>query len=322
MCLIVQRDPKIELPFEDFKTAVLNNPDGWGLSYPSEDGKLITLRNPEKPDVDKLYRLVNEELIDKQLLLHLRYTTAGETILRNAHPFPVLERGADGIDLRMAHNGTISKWLDHRSDESDTRRFVRGYVRPLFKRLIRGADIEELLTDPFLAAILEDQLPGSSVLSFLDGKGNTLNINALGNGGTEKDGVYYSNTYSFDPEHRSPSYGWPSYGYNSSPTSASSNKTKAEKKKEEDKKKSLLEHPGHADDSNQPRFTDVFELDDIEILYDLDDAAIQDLITRCPDEAYMMVIELLEDHQKLSRELKKVEGQLAELKYEKETNVV
>lgn len=298
MCLIIQRDPKVKLPFEKFKTAVLNNPDGWGMSYPDEDGKLITLRNPEKPNVDKLFRLIDEELFDKQLLVHLRYTTAGETVLRNAHPFPILERGADGIDLRMAHNGTISKWVEHRSDESDTRRFVRGFVRPLFKRLIRGNDLEDLLTDPFVVGILEDQLPKASVLSFIDGVGNTLNVNATGNGGKQEEGVYYSNTYSFNPKHREPTsynnsrgdsgwYSYPSYG---------SPKPKQEPKQD-------LRHADHAKDTDATRLTEVFELPDIEALYDLDDDSIKTLISKCPDETFMLIAELLEAHQKQGEEL-------------------
>jgi predicted glutamine amidotransferase len=206
MCLIIQRDPKFILPFEKFESAIINNPDGYGLSYPDQDGKLITLRSADKADPDKLYKLINEELIDQKVMVHLRYTTVGDTILRNAHPFPVLERDVDGIDLRMAHNGTLSKYRpkSNTSTESDTRVFVREFVRPLFKRLARGMDPEELLSDDFTKKLLEDQLSNASVLTFLDGEGNSLICNETGNGGKQEDGWYYSNTYSFNPRHREP----------------------------------------------------------------------------------------------------------------------
>lgn len=203
MCIIIQRDAGFEIPYEKFKTAVLNNPHGYGLSFPDDKG-LSVFRNPEEPDPEALYRIINEELIDKNLLIHLRWTTVGATNMRNAHPFSVLERKTDGIDLRMAHNGTLHQWSQRAdTDESDTRSFVRGYVRPLFKRLIKGMDSVDILNDDFCKKLLEDQLSSASVLSFLDGEGNTLICNPEGNGGKQDEGWYYSNTYSFNPDHRS-----------------------------------------------------------------------------------------------------------------------
>ena len=205
MCLIIQRQPNFEIPFEKFKSAITVNPNGYGLSYPDVDGKLITLRDPDKPDPEKLYRLINEELIDKDLLIHLRYTTVGETNMRNAHPFPILERKTDGIDLRMAHNGTLFTYKNMAAKgESDTRVFVRKFVRPLFKRMAKAMDPAELMTDPFIKELLEDKLTQSSVLTFIDGNGRSLVCNETGNGGKREDGWYYSNSYSFNSSHREP----------------------------------------------------------------------------------------------------------------------
>lgn len=205
MCLIITREPKFELPFEKFKSAILNNPDGYGLAIPDENNRLQVLRSADTADPEKLYRVINEELIEKKIMVHLRYTTAGETNLRNAHPFPILERDKDGIDLRMAHNGTIHKFKTIADKgESDTRAFVKEYVRPLFKRLAKGMEPEELLSDDFTRHLLEDQLPSSSVLTFLDGQGNSMVCNPEGNGGKQEPEWYYSNIYSFNPKHREP----------------------------------------------------------------------------------------------------------------------
>lgn len=204
MCLIVLRKPNFVIPYEKFEAALTTNPDGFGLAYPGEKG-LEVLRSPQEQDPEKLYRLVNEDLIGENLMLHLRYTTAGETNLRNAHPFPILEKSKDGIDLRMAHNGTLGKYKNLAQEgESDTRAFVREYVRPLFKRLIKGMEPEELLSDPFTQRLLEDQLTPASVLTFLDSEGNSLICNEKGNGGKQEDDWYYSNTYSFNKSHRLP----------------------------------------------------------------------------------------------------------------------
>lgn len=205
MCLIVVREPNFEIPYEKFEAALITNPDGFGLTFPTDKG-LQVVRSPEKQDPEKLYRTINEELLGEKLMLHLRYTTAGATNLRNAHPFPILEKGKDGVDLRMAHNGTLGKYKNLAAKgESDTRAFVREFVRPLFKRLARGMEPEELLNDDFTKRILEDQLTAASVLTFLDSEGNTLICNEEGNGGKREKEWYYSNKYSFNKSHRSPS---------------------------------------------------------------------------------------------------------------------
>lgn len=202
MCLIIERQPNFEIPYDKFESAIINNPDGFGLAYP-DDGELRVIRSHREPDPEKLYRLINEELKEVPLSVHLRFTTAGATNLRNAHPFPILEKNRDGIDLRMAHNGTLNKWkMRANGDDSDTRAFVKGFVRPLFKRLARGMSPEELISDEFVKELLEEQLSAASVLSFIDGNGNTLTCNETGNGGKREEGWWYSNTYSFNPKHR------------------------------------------------------------------------------------------------------------------------
>lgn len=206
MCIIYLKDNGVDIGYDRFVTSVNNNPDGFGLCFPDYNGKLITARSHIKPDPDKLYKLIHEEYSDKDIMLHLRYTTVGKTTLRNAHPFPILEYKEDGVDVRMAHNGTLnSKYRPgHNSDESDTRVFVRNYVRPLFKRLSRGMHSSDILKDQFVEEMLADQIPDRSVLCFIDGYGNSLIVNPKGNGGDFEEGLWYSNTYSFDSKHREP----------------------------------------------------------------------------------------------------------------------
>lgn len=207
MCIIIERNPHFEIPYADFESAVHVNPDGYGLAIPDGEGKLTVLRSPDKPDPQELYDIINGELIDKKLLIHLRYTTVGKTELRNAHPFPVLEYKTHGVDIRMAHNGTITDYKPKVSSgdrSSDTRAFVRDFVRPLFARLIKGFTSEEILNDPFVEYLLSEQIPSSSVLSFIDGYGNTMTVHETGNGGKREDEWWYSNTYSFNRAHREP----------------------------------------------------------------------------------------------------------------------
>ena len=270
MCLILEREPHFELPYEKFKTAIENNPHGYGLSFPDDKG-LTVFRTHKEPDPDKLYRIVNEELIDKKLMLHLRYTTVGKTILRNSHPFPVLERATDGIDLRMAHNGTLNKYRPGKeSSESDTRVFVREYVRPLFKRMAKAIDPEELLQDSFIKKLLEDQLTAASVLTFIDGKGNSLICNETGNGGKKEDKWYYSNTYSFNPTHRAVPKSNAVYSTSGS-TSATTNKFS---------------------DCRTQKFTDRYGMDRIEDVFNFSDALIEQIAEK-PKESELLIKELI-----------------------------
>jgi predicted glutamine amidotransferase len=287
VCLIIQRPAHAKLDFEKFKTAVENNPDGFGISAAEGFGGLITIRDVSKWKTDELFKLVDEEFIDVPLLVHLRYTTAGATNLRNAHPFPVLEYEADGVDLRMAHNGTLAAYKSN-TDESDTRRFVRTFVRPLFKRLIKGMDIEQILKDDFTKQLLETQLTGSSVLSFIDGFGNMLNVNDLKNGGFyDEQGVYFSNKYSFDDWHRKPS--WPTYQYkNPAPVTVFTPSTNYTQTK-------------HAEDTRVQRFSDKYDLDGLHECLSLDKESIDTIVKDHPGDATLLIMELLEQYETLSR---------------------
>lgn len=287
MCLIIRRPPKIKPHFDQFKTAILNNPHGWGMSVALGDGSLKTLRTHEEPDPEKLYRLFTEEWGDLPALLHLRYTTAGATVLRNSHPFPILEKNQDGVDLRMCHNGTLYSYKPNTGDESDTRVFVRNFVRPLFKRLIRGMDCEEILKDQWVRDLLDSELTSLSVLSFIDGFGNTLDVNPKGNGGNyTENGIFFSNKYSFDPEHRKPKkhsvVGFPktngNAGSNTTTTTGTVNHT---------------DGPRHAKDTKVQKYTEKFDLTHIEELLETSDETIDFLVDESPDDAKLLIKELL-----------------------------
>jgi predicted glutamine amidotransferase len=299
MCLIIKRDPEFTIPYEKFKSALVVNPDGYGLSYP-DNGGLVTLRDPYKADPEKLYRLINEDLFDKDLLIHLRFNTVGETNLRNTHPFPILERKTDGVDLRMAHNGTLFSYkAKAKNGESDTRVFVREFVRPLFKRMAKAMDPEELLSDTFIKQLLEDKLSASSVLTFLDSNGNSLICNAEGNGGKQDEGWYYSNVYSFNKTHREPakptvvnypqrSLPRPTYQVPASPAPATAPPTNSDGK---------VPKSFHTQ-----KFTDKYKIDDPKKLLMLSDGTIETVIKK--GEGDILIKELIYEMDKMTREIK------------------
>jgi hypothetical protein len=275
MCLIIDRPANKKLDFEKFKTAVLNNPHGYGISAAHGDGKLTTLRSHREPDPEKLFKFIEDEFFEQDTLIHLRYTTVGKTILRNAHPFPILEYDADGVDLRMAHNGTIYSYKE-KDGLSDTRQFVSEFVRPLFKRMRKGFEIEEILDDEWVFDQLNDKLPAKSVLCFLDGYGNSLRVNDTGNGGKEEDDVYYSNMYSFDPGHRTPKHHTvQGSGY---------------------WQKQQTSTKSHAEDTKVKRFTDKFGVTEEEFS-EINDDFIDELVEQHADDAKLLIKELLFFHE-------------------------
>lgn len=301
MCLIIQRPANKVIEYNKFKTALDNNPDGFGLSIVEEDGSLITIKDAVKPDCDKLYGILHENLKDKQMLIHFRYTTAGKTMVRNSHPFPVLEKSTDGVDLRVAHNGTLTRYKTS-GDESDTRKFVRTFVRPLFKRLIKGMTAEQILQDKFIIELLEGELPGLSVLSFIDGFGNTLNVNALGNGGyIDNDGIYYSNKYSFDPDHRTSTVIYPIKKWGTYDDNDDYNTTFGYGKEVNKADKPTVKH---ASDTLTQRFSDKFELNHFDEVLCLTDNTIEEIVKKNPDDAVLLIKELIDEYAQANKKVK------------------
>jgi len=216
MCVIIHRPRNVELEFRDFETCVMNNPDGYGFCVPDGDGLLYTRRSAETPDPKELWDLLHGEFKKEDVLIHLRYTTAGDTVVRNAHPFPVMEKTKHGIDMRMMHNGTLSKFKPNHTAsnkwESDTRVFTREFLRPVVQRMALAIGSDNVAEDLLTEYLIDDQLTASSVVTLMDGNGRMTFVNALGNGGFFDDkGCYFSNKYSFDPSHRSVS---PAQSYN------------------------------------------------------------------------------------------------------------
>lgn len=309
MCLIMMKQPGVIIPEEKFMTAFENNPHGWGYSTPGENGYLLTQKSLDI-GAEELYTYLHDELKDDKVMVHLRYNTAGETSIRNAHPFPILEKQTDGMDVRMCHNGTIFKYKTKSSWESDTRNFVRKYVRPLFKRLAKGYTPAEMFSDPFVEQLLKEPLPTSSVLTFLAGDGSELIIHPTGNGGKEEDGVYYSNMYSFNANYRSSSKStnktkqqgaviYPEqsewfFNQTNTPTNQSTTKPKPKKPV-----------------SKPLRFSETWGLTPEE-LYTMDDELIAWIVEEDPESAVFLINELLAECYKKDQTIKGISKKLAD----------
>lgn len=199
---------------KDIKTAIMNNPDGIGVMY-ADNGRLITDKQLFKTEEETLKYYLNkldEAFLNmRDLVVHLRYTTKGDTSLDNVHPHKVFcKDDGDAIDLQMMHNGTISGVKAVATGKSDTVKFIDEVVKPALSSkptLVRQKGFRDLL---------EFSIESFNKLVFMDSKGfiNVVNPNAF----TTKHGVSFSNTYSFNEDHRKPTttYGNWGSGYSSS----------------------------------------------------------------------------------------------------------
>lgn len=73
---------------------------------------------------------------DDELMVHMRYATAGETNVENCHPFIVSDNIKDILldevvvkgKAVVAHNGTFDYYVDKKSDYSDTIHYIKDYL--------------------------------------------------------------------------------------------------------------------------------------------------------------------------------------------------
>lgn len=203
MCLIAVKQSEDETLYHDsFRAAAVRNGHGTGIMYP-KDGRIIAKK------FGTVNYKVNGELYEEFLAqpvaaIHVRIATGGSKIDdTNAHPFQILSKEEDGVDLYMMHNGIIGAVEIVDSDKSDTWHFSNLYLRQLLYRNPYG------LTNPFLQQMIKKYI-GSSRLVFMYGDGTTVIIDGDNSGVTSKEhgGVWLSNNHSIDiPYHTRRHYG-------------------------------------------------------------------------------------------------------------------
>lgn len=199
MCVIIKREPNIVIPSEKIISACHVNPHGYGFSV-LDRGKLETIKvqQPGGNEADQVLKLL-EDAKDKDIYLHLRYTTAGKTNEANCHPFKAF--AGDNFEVQFMHNGTLSKFSKGTdADHSDTWHFNEEFLKPLLLRFyeVDGAGV---LTNPLLKQIL-DEFRGGSAFMLYDNEGNHL---AVENTSCKQwEGWWSSNEYSFNRAHRDP----------------------------------------------------------------------------------------------------------------------
>jgi predicted glutamine amidotransferase len=155
--------------------------------------------NPKGNNAETLARLF-EDAKDLNVYAHLRYKTKGATDLTNVHPFTVVSKKLDGIDVQFMHNGTLSEFGT--TNDCDSKVFTYEIVRPLYRMVAAKVGKERALYDPLFGKLLAKYAGPTSFFTLVDSLGNSLTINHKR--GHDFAWGWASNTYSFDRTHREP----------------------------------------------------------------------------------------------------------------------
>lgn len=112
MCIAIVKPAKVEIATERLEICFHNNPDGAGIAYYDDYGKLKIQKGFFK--FNKFLRAYNKVKENRKMLIHFRIKTVGDKNAANCHPFNI------GGNSALVHNGTITsiKVEKERSDSS------------------------------------------------------------------------------------------------------------------------------------------------------------------------------------------------------------
>lgn len=189
MCLIAfSKDGKSKIPMDNMEFAQRRNSDGWGIMF-AQNGRLAFIKENTS---FKQFRDIWETMIPDNVPVgvHFRMATSGAKNDEMCHPFRILNKEQDEMDLALMHNGVISiKSMNPGVEKrSDTALFVDAYLRPMLRK---G---NSLIQSRAFNLGLSMAIGTSNKLVMLDGDGNDYWVHK--NQGVEIDGVWYSNEYS------------------------------------------------------------------------------------------------------------------------------
>ncbi len=118
MCLAILTDGN--LPVDNLKIGLKNNPDSWGIGYSVKNAKsnfAISKGLKANDFVPAFTAALNDRRRISDMLIHFRIRTHGTRSIENAHPFRVSDHSL------LIHNGMISN-LETTGSESDTARLA------------------------------------------------------------------------------------------------------------------------------------------------------------------------------------------------------
>ena len=197
MCLIIYKNIGIDTIHPNIlEEAYIANNDGFGLMYPDGEGSIIIVKTLD--GINNIKQLVADNSFkDKNVAYHFRYATHGAKDINNVHPFRILEKETDGLDMYLMHNGVlnINSW---NNSMSDTWHFVQGWLCPIIKQN------PKVIRKPWFKKYVENYIGHSNKFLIMDGLGNVEIFNE-GDGKWTFEDLWLSNelyTYSHNEKDR------------------------------------------------------------------------------------------------------------------------
>jgi|DEB0MinimDraft_6_1074348.scaffolds.fasta_scaffold01229_18 hypothetical protein len=152
MCIAIYQDAGSTLTEQEIRNSWNANPDGGGLAYIDDCGKVCTFKSMKlKGLLEEYERVVDMHGQHSPMLVHFRIATHGTVNEYNCHPFMVNK------NIAMIHNGVIPVLIDKKDKRSDTRVFTEEYLPKLPKGW---------LDDDYLFDMVQEYI-GHSKLVFL-----------------------------------------------------------------------------------------------------------------------------------------------------------
>jgi len=168
-----------------------SNPDGIGIMYATSKGlKVVKVLPKTLADATAFIQKLPQD--DRELAIHFRWTTHGNTDMTNCHPYDVIP----GY-VAMMHNGVLHTGNKADTTKSDTWHFIKDFVAsPVAEHpaLVHNQSYLDMLSE-FI---------GDNRFVFMDGDGKMSHVNY--DQGIEHDGLWFSNTYAWKPSRLIPNY--------------------------------------------------------------------------------------------------------------------
>lgn len=146
ICIAIYQGPGTTLPDDAIYHSWLDNPDGGGLMFIDDEGRIQVHKSEDLSEFCDLYSKFHGEFGDRSpFVIHLRFATHGLTDLTNVHPFPVPNGGVG--ETYVAHNGVIDVEMGKKEVRSDTRVFVDEYLSALPRDWVDTPSLVHMVED-------------------------------------------------------------------------------------------------------------------------------------------------------------------------------
>ena len=188
MCLLVTQTKNTpSLPDVWLSDMFSFNSDGIGVMYVHNNQLVIKKELPKT--ANEFIKFYRDNIQGKNCSFHLRMRTHGEIDLLNCHPYEILNKKDDGLDMWLSHNGVLSFGNSADTTKSDTWHYIKNYLKPMLK------DNPSLAFNNAFTKVIGDHIGSSNKFVIMDSKNRQSVINR--SSGVYCGGMWLSNTYAW-----------------------------------------------------------------------------------------------------------------------------